>query len=334
MTLRAEEAKGLLALHRRTIEQAQDAAYLLVEFLRGVLAFLNQSLIGQCHEIIVVGIRGTHRQSVGPRAKLQIESVLDGLFCVVASSPVGNDDAVIFPVAFQNLVQQYIIVAIVLVLIKIVGTHDTPCTSLGDCSLESWQIDLVERTIADHDIHLMTILLVVVQGIVLHTSCDALRLESLDIRHHHARCQPRILAHILEVAASERGAVDVHARPQDHTLSAIQGFLAQTLTVKTCHLGIPRSCQTRERRESHAGVVGLSCLLPLVPKHIGAHSVRSVIRPEIRESQALDARTAEFTLRMDDGNLLVECHATQGIVNALLYWFALIEIYGHVLCLN
>ena len=88
VTLRAEEAKGLLALHRRTIEQAQNAAYLLVEFLRGVLAFLNQSLIGQCHEIIVVGIRGTHRQSVGPRAKLQIESILDGLFRIVASSPV------------------------------------------------------------------------------------------------------------------------------------------------------------------------------------------------------------------------------------------------------
>ena len=62
--------------------------------------------------------------------------------------------------------------------------------------------------------------------------------------------------------------------------------------------------------------------------------MRAIVCPEIRESQALDARTAEFTLRMDDGNLLVECHATQGIVNALLYWFALIEIYGHVLCLN
>ena len=88
----------------------------------------------------------------------------------MASSPVGNDDTVVFPVALQNLVQQYIIVAIVLVLIKIVGAHDTPSTCFGYSGLEGGQIDLVKGTVGDDDVHLMAELLVVVQGIVLHTS--------------------------------------------------------------------------------------------------------------------------------------------------------------------
>ena len=36
MTLAAEEAVGLVALHGSTEEQAQHTAHLLVEFLRGV----------------------------------------------------------------------------------------------------------------------------------------------------------------------------------------------------------------------------------------------------------------------------------------------------------
>ena len=183
----------------------------------------------------------------------------------MTAPPVGYYHAIVLPVALQYLVQHDIIVAIVLVFIQIVGTHDAPGTGLGNGSLEGRQINFVQGSVADDDIHLMAILLVVVQGIVLHAGCHALRLQTFYIRYDHARGQQRVLTHILEIPTSERGAVDIHARAKDHALAPIKGLLAETLTIETSHVRIPRRSQTGQCREGHARVVRLSCLFPFVP---------------------------------------------------------------------
>ena len=69
---------------------------------------------------------------------------------------------------------QYGIVAVVLVFIQIVCTHDSPRLSFCYGRFESRKIDLMEGTVADNDIHLMAIFLVVVQGIMLYTCCNSL----------------------------------------------------------------------------------------------------------------------------------------------------------------
>jgi hypothetical protein len=61
--------------------------------------------------------------------------------------------------------------------------------------------------------------------------------------------------------------------------------------------------------------------------------MRAVVCPEVRESEALHAWRRELRLRMDDGDLLVERHTAQGIVDALFDGFRLIEIDGG-LCLR
>ena len=61
--------------------------------------------------------------------------------------------------------------AVVLVFVEVVGTHDSPCPTLLYGSAESRQVDFMERTVADDDIHLMAVFLVIVQRIVLHTRC-------------------------------------------------------------------------------------------------------------------------------------------------------------------
>ena len=66
MRLRTEETEGALTIHRGAIEQTQHATHLLIEFLGGILEFPNQSLIGQGHIVIVVGIRHAHRQTIRP----------------------------------------------------------------------------------------------------------------------------------------------------------------------------------------------------------------------------------------------------------------------------
>ena len=88
MALGTEETVGLLAVHRGAVEQAQHTTHLVVEFLRGVTPFADSLLVGCCQMVAVVGIGSTHGQSVSPRAKLQVQSVADGLVSVVTATPV------------------------------------------------------------------------------------------------------------------------------------------------------------------------------------------------------------------------------------------------------
>ena len=61
--------------------------------------------------------------------------------------------------------------------------------------------------------------------------------------------------------------------------------------------------------------------------------MRTVVSPQVGESETLYTRTGELRLRMDHGNLLVECHPTECIVDTLLHRYRLIEILGQLLSL-
>ena len=218
MALRAEEADGLVAFHRRTEEEPQHTAHLIVEFLGGVAAFEDGLLVGIGEVVVVVGIGLAHRQTVGPCAELEVETVLDGFIGIVTAAPVGDDDTVEAPVVLQNLVEHRGIMAVVLVLIEVVGAHDGPGSALLHSSLEGGQVYLVEGTVGDDDVHLMTVFLVVVEGVMLHTGSDTLRLQALYVWHYHTGDQPGIFAHVFEVTTVEWGAEDVDARAEHHAL--------------------------------------------------------------------------------------------------------------------
>ena len=331
MALRAQESVAAVAVHRGAEEEAQHTAHLLVELAGGVLAGFDGLLVGGRQVVVVVGVGGAHGQTVGPGAELHVQSVAHGLVGVVATAPVAHHHTVEAPVAFQYLVQHYGIVAVVLVFIEIVGAHDAPCLTLGHGCLEGGQVYLVKGAVAHYHVQLVAVLFVVVQGVVFHAGGHTVLLQTLHIGHHHTRGQIGVLAHIFEVAAVERGAEDVHAGSQYHVLAAVEGFLAQRLPIEQSHLWIPGGGQTGECREGHTRVVGLSCLFPLVPKHIGAHAVRAVVGPEVGQAQSFHTGAGEFALGMNHGYLLVEGHAPQGIVHSLLYRQGLVEV-GGLLC--
>ena len=98
--------------------------------------------------------------------------------------------------------------------------------------LKGRQINFTHGAVAHDDVDLMAVFLIVVETEVLHTCCRSSALQSLNIGNHHAGCQQRILAHVLKVAAIQRGAVDVHAGTQDHVLAAITCFLAQATAIE------------------------------------------------------------------------------------------------------
>ena len=333
MLLAAEETVRALLVHRGAEEESEHAAHLLVELLRGVFPFEDGFLIAFGEVVVVVGIRCTHGQSVRPCAELHVEPVPDRLVEVVRSAPVADHYAVEAPVLLQYLAQCVLVVAVVLVLVEVVGSHDAPSLTFLYGSLEAWQVNLMQGAVADDDVHLVAILLVVVQAIVLHAACHAAALQSLDVWNHHAGGQIRVFAHVLEVAASEGSAVDVHAGPQYHALAAIERFFAQSTTIQRGDKGMPCCCQAGEGREGHARVVGLSGLFPFVPKHVGTYAMRSVVGPEVGHAEALHASARELALCMNHVNLLGQGHATERILHASLDVLRGVEI-DRCLCLH
>ena len=218
--------------------------------------------------------------------------------------------------------------AVVLVLVQVVGAHEAPYVAFGDGCLERWKIDFVKRAVVNDDVNLVAVLLVVVQREVLNARGDTVGLESLDVGDYHARSKIRVFAHVLEVAATQRGAQYVDTGTENHVLATVEGFLAEGLSVVDGHLRIPRCGKTRKRGEGNARVVGLPGLHPFVPKHVGTDAVGAVVGPEVGHAEACHAGRTELALCMDDGDFLVKGHALEGVFDALFNRLGLVEVYG------
>lgn len=61
-------------------------------------------------------------KTIRPAAELHIEAVRDRLVGIVRAAPVGNDYAIKAPFAFQDIVQQILVMAGMLTFIQIVST--------------------------------------------------------------------------------------------------------------------------------------------------------------------------------------------------------------------
>ena len=220
--------------------------------------------------------------------------------------------------------------AAMLALVFIIGAHDGPCPALLDSRLEGRKVNLVEGPVVDLDVDAVAVLLLIVQREVLDAGGDAVLLHLLNIGNHHPRSEERIFAHILEIAAVERRAVDVHAGTQQDVLFAVAGLLADGLPVEGRHLGVPRRGEARQGRECRAGVVRPARLIPFVPQHLGADAVGTVGTPHLGDTQTRNARRREFRLRMQDGHLLFEGHAREGVLHPFFKRLRLVEVDGHI----
>ena len=168
MSVGTEETVRTMAVHRGAIEESQHAAHFFIQFASGIFAFLNGFQIRHGKIIVIISVAGSHSESIRPRAKLHIKSILHGLIGVVSATPVAYHHTIKLPVGLQYLVQGVLVMAVVLIAIEIVCTHNGPCLALLYCSLEGRQIDFVQGTVAHLDVDLMAIFLIVVQTIVLH----------------------------------------------------------------------------------------------------------------------------------------------------------------------
>ncbi len=218
--------------------------------------------------------------------------------------------------------------------VEVVRAHDAPCPALDDGLAECGQVYLVERAVVEIDVDRVAVRLLVVERIVLDACGHALLLYLADVGHGHLAGKVGVLAHVLEVAASERRAVYVDAGTEQHVLLAVARLGTYRAAVERRHVAVPSRGQGRERGIGRARVVGPAGLLPLVPQHLGTYAVRAVGAPQLGDAQTRHAGRREFRLGVDHGYLFVERHSRQCVLDALLDSGGGVEIDRSLLCLG
>ena len=184
--------------------------------------------------ICVIDIALPFGESVGPGAVFEVKPVGNGLGCDLHAAPVADDRSVESPFTLENVIEQILVVAAMLVLVQIVRTHYGPGTSFLYGSLEGRQVNLVQGPVIHVDIHGMAMRLLIVQGIMLHAGGNAVGLHSPDILSGHFPGEIRVLSHIFEIPSVERAPVDVHARSEKDILPAVFRLLTDADSVTLC----------------------------------------------------------------------------------------------------
>ena len=272
-------------------DESQHTASLVVDNLHRHLTLASLLKISRSEVIVIIAEASSlGGETIGVAAHLKVETELDSLVGVVTSAPVGDDCTIEAPLALEYLVQETLVVRYVLILILVVAAHETPCVALLDCCLERTEIELIESTVGNLDIDMTTELLLVVEHIVLDAASHAIALQACDIWHNHDAGEIRIFAHILEVAAIERRAIEIDTRTEQDTLLSIASLLSYVLAIDIRHLRVPCSSKAGECRESRAIVVGPIGMSPVVPVDLHAHTVRAVACPQFRNTEASNAR--------------------------------------------
>ncbi len=141
---------------------------------------------------------------------------------------------------------------------------------------------------------------------MLHAGSHAFFLNALYIRHRHLRREERVLAHILEVAAAERCAEDVHPGCEQDGLAPEAGLLAHVHAVAVGHFAVPRGREAGQVRVCGAGVVGMPRPFPLVPEVVLTDAERAVAHPYVGYAEPRNSRRGELGLGAEQRDLFFE----------------------------
>ena len=220
---------------------------------------------------------------------------LSGLHEVVASlhlgnggqalantNPVGHHNTLVAPVFTQDFCQEVVVTHRKLAIDLVIRSHDGPRVTLAHGNLEAAQIEFAGSTLADTLIDAGTVGLLRVDGKVLGRHARTLALYAIDVGSGYLSCQQRILRVIFKVTATQRIAVQVHARSEDDVTTVFLGFVANGLTHLSDQFRVPRRCQTGTDGES-SGIVRLAVALT---GGVDAHTGRAVGEHGGRNAQA------------------------------------------------
>jgi hypothetical protein len=160
-------------------------------------------------------------------AHFYISAVVNGLHGVMHRAPIADDNAFEAPLLFQDLVDQVLVLGTPLPAELIIGPHQRIHLANLHRGFKTGQVYLAQGTFAHFNADTVTLNLLVIGRIMLHTGRNALVLHTFDIANHHFRDQEGIFTQIFKITAVQWGADNINARAQYHVLSTIFSFAAQ-----------------------------------------------------------------------------------------------------------
>ena len=202
---------------------------------------------------------------------------LDG---AVVAEPVADDDAVEAPVTPQHLGQQPLVVGAVGPVEPVVRAHHGAHVALVDGRLEGHQVELAQRALVDlrRDRHALELGLVGDE--VLDAAGHAFVLHAAHVGDGEGGRQHRVLAGELEVAAADRGPMQVDRGGQEDVGVLRVGLAAERPSDVPDEAGVPGGAERGAAREGRRRRAG--------PRR-APHAGRAVGHPHRRHRRVVEA---------------------------------------------
>ena len=166
----------------------------------------------------------------------------------------------------------------------------------------------MQSTVAKIHINMSAPQFLVVQRIVLDTSCHSVLLQLLDVRYAHHTGQIRVLAHIFKITPTQLCPLDIDTRRKNNILASATRLSSKNLTAFFCPLRVPGSCYCTVRRKIGHSIITVIYILPVIIDKFLTHSHRTVRHVKLRYSKARHTRRPEQTCAMYHSNLLIQGH--------------------------
>lgn len=236
-------------------------------------------------------------------------------------SPVGHHQAVETPFLAQYLGQEPVVLGRVDVVDPVVRAHQRRRTRPFDYSFEYAEVDFPQGAFVDPRVCAHSIGFLVVGGEMLHGGPDPSGLDARGQGGGQFSRQQGVLREVLEVPPAQRGAFQVHARPQDHADALRLRLLGQRPADLGEQRHVPGGRERRGRGETcgryrflQAHLVGALGLFAQPVGAVGDHqggNPESLDRLGVPEIAAGEQRTLflEGELREELGDLFFGEHS-------------------------
>ena len=143
----------------------------------------------------------------------QRRTVLYAQRVVIAAAPVGHDSAVEAPVPAQDVLQKVGVLVGVGAVDEVVAGHNGLGVRLFDDDFKAGQVEFPQGSLVDDGVRRHAAQLLAVDGEVLGAGGDAVGLDAAHVGRGQLAGEVRVLGEILKVAAAQRAALGVEARP-------------------------------------------------------------------------------------------------------------------------
>ena len=227
---------------------------------------------------------------------------------VLTAEPVGHDSTLVAPFIAQDGLHKVFALGSIGPVDVIVRGHHRPGLAFLNGNLKTLQVDFTQGTLGDVRIVVHAVGLLVIGGKVLDARAHAVTLNTFDVGGCSLTDYQRVLTVVLEIAAAQRVAHDVHGWSQQHVGTVLLYFVADGSAHLLNEVGIPR--RGKKGTDGKMGAV-IGCAVTFTGG-VNAQSGRTVRQHDGRDSQRIEriGRTCsprhERAGSADDGIFAIE----------------------------